>query len=454
MYLPKLFKELKRNEKGNVAVMFAASVFVILIGVGVAIDFGLAQKTKKKMQNAADTAVLAAAKSGETDAAVLQSLAQDYVDANGNLQSKLSTKLTLTPNGRVRVGVTAKYDTQFGGVFGWSDIDISVESEAPLASSEPVNISLVLDVTGSMSGAKLSSLKTAATGLISTLENYENDALKVSIVPFSQYVNVGKSRRDATWIDVPDDSSTTGAEVCRMKRDVTSRTNCRTVTKTCYNDGVPYSCTRTKCDYTYGPEYEACYTPTSVSTWRGCVGSRLAPWHERAEFAGKKIPGLMNTNCSTEFLPLTNDMGVVKSKISALTAQGNTYIPAGLSWGWRTLDTNEPLTEAKGPFAKNTKKVLVLMTDGANTKSKNGEKHTGNSTGNANQVTKNLCQNIKSSDIEIYTIAYEITDAPTKNLMRNCATNAGMYFDANNSAQLNAAFNEIGSNLIRLRLTH
>ena len=444
-----LFTKFKKDTQGNVAMVFAASTIALLLGVGVAIDTGMAQKTKIKLQNTADSAVLAAAKSGETDQAKLLSLAEEYVSANGGSAATYATSLSLTPNGRVRVGVQTKYNTQFAGIIGKSDINISVVSEAPLGSSEPVNVALVLDVTGSMSGSKLTSLKSAANGLIDTLEAYDNDALKVSVVPFSNYVNVGLSRRNANWLDVENDSSSTGTQVCRM---VPTRTNCRQVASICNNDGTSYSCMKTVCDD--GPAVQRCWTPTNNRVWRGCVGSRSTPWHERAHFGGKKIPGLMNARCNEEILALTNNMSDVKTKINSLSARGNTYIPAGLSWGWRTLDSSAPLTEAQGPFASNTDKVLVLMTDGANTKSKGGDWHEGNSVTNANNVTRNLCNNIKSSDVQIYTIAYEITDTTTKNLMRNCASKSSMYFDASNSAQLTQAFDTIGSSLIKLRLTH
>ncbi|NNC37342.1 MAG: VWA domain-containing protein [Acidimicrobiales bacterium] len=443
-----LVSSLVKNKDGNVALMFAVSILVILMAVGVAIDTGFAHKTKVKLQNTADSAVLAAAGSGETDQLKLQEMAEQYVGANGDA-SKYATTLSLTPNGRVQVGVTTKYDTKFGGILGRSNINIAVVSEAPLASSEPVNVALVLDVTGSMKGSKLSSLKSAANGLIDMLDGFDNDALKVSVVPFSNYVNIGQSRRNAPWLDVEDDSFSTGAEVCRM---VSTRINCRKVQSTCSNDGVSYSCMKTVCDR--GPEVQRCWTPTNNRVWRGCVGSRNTPWHERAHFGGNKIPGLMNARCNEEILPLTNTLAEVKTKIDSLSARGNTYIPSGLSWGWRTLDTKMPLTEAKGPFAANTEKVLVLMTDGANTKSKNGDWHEGGSVNDANNITRNLCNNIKTSDIQIYTIAYEITDTTTKNLMRNCASKSSMYFDASNAAQLNQAFDSIGKSLIRLRLTH
>lgn len=401
MFLTKTLKKYKKDTSGNVALMFSAAVFAVLIGVGVAVDTSMAAKTKLSLQNTADAAVLAAAKSGETDPAKLKRVAEDYINANYASDQGVSTSLSVTPNGRVRVNVATQYDTQIVGIIGRPSVDLSVESEAPLLSSEPVNIALVLDVTGSMRGAKLASLKTAANNLITTLEGYDSDSFKVSVVPFSQYVNVGVSRRNASWLDVPAD--TIGA---------------------------------------------------NPVVWTGCVGSRTAPWNKRVKFSGKKIPGLMTTKCSTEILPLTSDMTKVRATINSLTAKGSTYIPSGLAWGWRTLDTHQPLVEAKGPFEKNTKKVMILMTDGANTRSKTGLTHDGGATSTANDTTKKICRNIKGKNIELYTIAYEVSDTSTRKLLRRCASETTHYFDAANSAQLTEAFDVIGKSIIRVRLTH
>ena len=449
-----LLKTYKTDKNGGMAVTFAVTLLMIMAVVGAALDFSMAQSSRMKMQDTADTAVLAAAKSGETTQPALLSVAQEVVNTNNQSGAAVTTSLNLTDNGRIRVNVAGQYNTYLMGMFGRPTVDIDVVSEAPLGSSEPVNIALVLDTTGSMSGSKLTSLKTAATNLITLLDSYNNDSLKVSVVPFGQYVNVGMSRRNASWIDVPADSTTRGAQVCRMRSDVISRTNCRMETRRGNNDGVPYTYRARVCDVTRGPEYETCYIPTHRSTWYGCVGSRNAPWNERVAYSGRKIPGLMNVRCGTEMRPMTTNMNSVKATIGALTARGNTYLPSGIAWGWRTLDTNEPLTEARGPFAANTHKVMIIMTDGANTKSKSGNWHGGNNVGQANRTTADMCTNVKDSDIEVYTIAYDITDSATRNRMRNCATNSGMYFNASNAAELTAAFEEIGRNLIRVRLTH
>ena len=216
MQATELYRRYKKDTGGALAIIYAVLAMVLLLGVGAAFDTSMAQKTKSRIQDAADAAVLAAARSGEITQPRLQAVAQAAVDANNLSGAPLNTVVTLTANGRVRVNVTGQYDTQLMSMFGKPAINLAALSEAPLISAEPVNIALVLDTTGSMSGAKLTSLKGAATNLVTTLESYNNSSLKMSVVPFSQYVNVGMANRSAPWIDVPADTSTTGAEVCRI----------------------------------------------------------------------------------------------------------------------------------------------------------------------------------------------------------------------------------------------
>jgi len=143
----------------------------------------------------------------------------------------------------------------------------------------------------------------------------------------------------------------------------------------------------------------------------------------------------------------------VKQTISALNADGNTYLPAGLSWGWRALNNQEPLTEASTLPADKTDKVMILMTDGENFNSKNGILHNATNRADADRTTSRLCERIKDEDIKVYTIAYEVTDTPTQNMLRNCASENTNFFNASNAQELNKAFQAIGASLNELRIT-
>ena len=443
------------NTKGNVTVMFGTTAMMLLMAGGAAIDYNGMVKQRQTFQGYADAAVLAASRSGETKKAELQKIARASVDANNIEGVTLKTKLTINKQGYAQVNVSGDYSTLMMGLFGKPKAPIDVVAESPLAASEPVNLALVVDVTGSMSGTKMSNLQSAATSLVTLLETYQNNNLRMSVVPFSEYVNVGTARRNEVWLEVPADTSTTGAETCYMKKDLISKSGCTTTPQTGYNDGVAYSYDSETCTtYNYGPEYEHCYTPTTTSEWYGCVGSRLNPWHKRVHYGSNKITGLHNVRCGAEMLPLTSNLATVKTTISGLTAQGNTYIPAGLMWGWRTLDKRQPLTEANAKFKKNTRNVMILMTDGANTLSKTDETHSGSDVVATNKLTQDLCKKINDADIEVYAIAYEVVDVPIKNILKDCASDPSMYYDASNSSALTAAFKEIGAMLVKTRLTH
>jgi len=221
------------------------------------------------------------------------------------------------------------------------------------------------------------------------------------------------------------------------------------VQRTCTNDGVSFDCSFTRCDRTFGPEFQTCNTVS----WNGCVGSRTAGFDERVGFDGRKIPGLTNVSCATELQTLDNNMTRAKASVSALKAQHETYIPAGVLWGWRTLDEGDPLSSTVPNVQSDRQKVMILMTDGENQRSKDGVFHNGNDIQATNTKTDRLCSLVKRDDVTIYTIAYDVNDTTTKNLLTRCATDESKFFDARNASDLNKAFEAIGEALNELRIS-
>ena len=113
--------------------------------------------------------------------------------------------------------------------------------------------------------------------------------IKFSVVPFGQYVNVGTQYRSASWMSVPNDGT---QNICYSTQDLISSTNCRQVSVTAYNDGVPYQTTTTVCDNVYGPAYQVCNNYQMV--WKGCVGSKAPPKDIEvdATSASRRFPAL------------------------------------------------------------------------------------------------------------------------------------------------------------------
>lgn len=80
-----------------------------------------------------------------------------------------------------------------------------------------------------------------------------------------------------------------------------------------------------------------------------------------------------NASCTTTpITPLrevTTSAGrtAVKNAIDAMAPLGATNVPEGLAWGWRTVSSKAPFTEGRNDSEKGNDKVVIVLTDGANT---------------------------------------------------------------------------------------
>lgn len=301
----------------------------------------------------------------------------------------------------------------------------------------------------------MDALKDAASELVDTIMADENNSVKVGVVPFSQYVNVGLSRRNASWITVPADYSETEWD-CDTEYPNATKSNCTTQTSTCYSDGVPYSCTNEQCDWDYGDPVEQCEWETDNYDWRGCVGSRNYPLNVKDESYGSmRVPGLIEEWCPEELLPMTTNKASVLAKIQNLWVQGDTYIPSGLAWACASFLPRIPLPKRKlRDDGSGIRREGAHLDDGRREHALAGLSGSfGNDTGLANTLTRELCDEIKGKKIFIHTIAFEVTDATIKNLLEDCASDPSNYYNAGDAAALADAFNSIGDDLKELALT-
>ena len=137
------------------------------------------------------------------------------------------------------------------------------------------------------------------------------------------------------------------------------------------------------------------------------MGSRNYPYNVRDDYFNvNKVPGLMDVTCSNEITDMTTNQTTLNSAIDALSASGYTYIASGLTWGWRMVSPDAPLSQGisyagmKDPKTK-TKKFVILMTDGENTRAPSYPAHDSGDTITANKLTADVCTNIKAMDIEV-----------------------------------------------------
>ena len=360
--------------RGNVAMLVAFSLIPLMGAGAIAVDYTYAETMKVKLAAAADSAALAGAQLFNGAAKQrADRAAATFESSLSQLQGVKKVKFEasdVTDKGvytGFKVEASAEAETIFAKIIGIDILKIGVSAESVLGDGSKMEIALVLDTTGSMAGAKMDNLKIAANGLVKTLSEKALVAgsMKFSLVPFAQYVNVGLANRNQSWISVPPDTSVAKTG-CWKESQIVSKNNCKIVKQTYLNDGVPVTYDQEVCDITYGPEVEVCGNWTETSVWNGCAGSRNYPLNKQDGGYGTPVPGLANQDCPAALTPLTSNTSVITAGINAMYAAGETYIPGGLIWGWRTLSPQAPFSESeKGTSGSKVNQYNILMTDGA-----------------------------------------------------------------------------------------
>ncbi|MEO0327893.1 MAG: pilus assembly protein TadG-related protein [Pseudomonadota bacterium] len=513
-------KKFLKNSSGNVAMTFALTATIVLTLAGGAVDYTRLNNAKNDYQVIADAAALAAAIEYKREPwGASKKVGEKFY--NSQIANEASIEITSVTFELIDEAVVATVKgsskNALLSIAGYKEFPFVVRSVVRLPDN-PVEIALVLDNTSSMNqDGKLDALKSTAVDFVDTmLADHLEDKVKISIVPFAKYVNVGRSNYGAPWLDAKD-KVTTIPGGCFTHRPVISQTGCSEVTSTSagswtgggctgptYNDGVlvqaqvctertwnpPATTTSTQCtNINYGPEVTTC-TPdtTHVVEWNGCVSSRKDPYNLNDSTFSKKVPGPLNIGCPQEIVPLTNKRNTLVATINGMQKDNfiylqRTYVPQGIVWGMRTLSSQAPFTEALSstdPKFDKRKQFLVVMTDGNNTTAASfDEDDTDPSTGvkntldhndklaglhidytsgtetsaKANTALEEVCQNVKDEGIEVFSITFgSDVSAVTKGIMTNCASNDKNYFDAGSGADLLSAFQEISDKIITVYL--
>ncbi|MCV0395355.1 MAG: hypothetical protein K5872_07985 [Rhizobiaceae bacterium] len=80
-----------------------------------------------------------------------------------------------------------------------------------------------------------------------------------------------------------------------------------------------------------------------------------------------------NASCTTTPITPLKDVTTTEGKeavnnaIEAMVANGATNVPEGLAWGWRVVSGGAPFTEGRPDTERGVDKVVIVLTDGANT---------------------------------------------------------------------------------------
>ena len=355
------------DRSGAYAIIVSVVMIPALLAIGLAVDYSRLLRAQSHLQNLADGTALALASSQETDPKKLKALADHHISSNfdPNIVARVDVRTLEESDETIRLGLTSDLPTMFMGLANVNNLHVGTAAAALRAVRGSVEVSLVLDNTYSMveTDAKgvrrIDALRKSAAELVNKLMSNNKMDVRVAVVPYADYVNVGSDNRSASWVKVPDDTSTTSERKCTETKE---ETVCRKrapsyACGTNYNDGVPSTkycsgeCLKEEV-VKYEPPKQTCVEPkTTTKTFHGCIGSRLVD-ATRLSDGNPGVPyvGFSDTTqkCPAQILPLTKDKATVLAKIAAMSENAGykpkTYIPAGLIWGLNTLSMAEPYT--------------------------------------------------------------------------------------------------------------
>ncbi|MFM9942807.1 MAG: pilus assembly protein TadG-related protein [Hyphomicrobiaceae bacterium] len=442
-----------RDERGTTAMIFALTVAIVVSMVGGAVDYGRAVKIRDQMQNAVDAAILAAARSWQLDGDLTAAQNRALAFYNKNKPLEIETTITAFGSDPVRNTLVLEAGTvvpaPFLSLVRVEGLTVQVRAEAMLAvggnSELNLEISMMLDVTGSMSGQKIVDLKAAAKDLIDIVvwDDQSQYTSRVALAPFAESVRVPSS-----WM-----TTIRGAELSSGTSTTPGHRNYR-------------------------------FTNASGSTKTyglngNCVTERIGT--EKYTDAAPSVAkvGRLYTNggscqmsADNEIIPLSADRTMLKAKIDALDIAGSTAGQLGTAWAWYLLSPNwaSVFPTGRRPVAYGTPathKIAVLMTDGEyNTGYCNGVNASNSYGSNDSQINCNMtngssptqaasmCTAMKATGITVYTVGFELGgNATAITTLRNCATDTSKFYNAEDGAALRAAFRDIALQIATLRLS-
>ncbi|CUJ91258.1 Flp pilus assembly protein TadG [Ruegeria denitrificans] len=347
-----------KDEDGAVFTLFVIiGLFMMFATTGMGVDIMKFERERASMQATLDRAVLAAANLDQVEIPA-KVVAEEYIQKSGLSDINYEIQVFEGIGSRRVVATSDKIvTTNFMKWVGIDTLTAAVTSTAE-ESVGSVEISLVLDMSGSMGRAsatpgktKMEVLQEAAKNFVTTMYEKENpDKISISIIPYATQVNAGA--------DILDKFTNVTAEHA-------------------------YS----HCLNFRGSDFQTAVLDPDASFQRTAHFDRY-----RTNGTQWEAPRFLTcaTRAGSEITAHTNDIDKLHEQIDDLTAQGNTSIDIGVKWGMALLDpefrgiigqlsregvspgaieTIVPQTFGDRPknYEDDVEKILIVFTDGENT---------------------------------------------------------------------------------------
>ena len=178
-----------QREDGSLTIFGLMVFMLMMVGGGIALDIMRSELKRTELQYAVDRAALASAGLDQNRDA--EAIVKDYIRAAGIDEESVEVTSTVQSDARtVEVTGSADVNSLFMDLLGVETLRQPVRSVA-LERRTELELSLVVDISGSMGGAKIETLRTAASDFVAELLRGRTDLTSISLVPYNDRVNAG-----------------------------------------------------------------------------------------------------------------------------------------------------------------------------------------------------------------------------------------------------------------------
>lgn len=464
-----------RDRRGNITVVFAGVLPLVVFSVGGAIDLSRAMSARAELSRAIESAALASA--SLTNDRDIQDVIEDYIRVNmstgryGDAEPHVQIEAETAVNAKMRkITATLEVEMAFMELFGYESFDVSASATA-IESRQNIEISMVLDISSSMRGARIANLRNASEAFVGQmLDGEKADTTSINLIPFGGTVNIG-SVFDRFAVDMgsatvnpAQNQYNGGPNILSGAFRFTEGHNCIELTNDDYSSNALL------------PDNSRGQVPLFWKWWR------VNPW----------CP-----DPATAAVFNSNDVSELEARVTAMNLSDGTGMDIGAYWGYQALSPTwmnvfgGDFVGRPAAFDQEVIKVMVVMTDGGITSqfrpkdytyysvhtdrdittdttqevgnhgnSKNQQKivSTGGSGSNSNSDTavgrfKRICDQAKNDGVIVYTIGFQIADGSLQDtLLEYCATDISKYFFVE-SLDIQAAFDAIAASVNALRIS-
>ncbi len=443
---------LVRDTRANIAMTFALCFGVMATAAGGGLDYSRSVGIGSELQAALDSGVLAAASLTQTRDA--ETVVRAYIEAalgdHAGLIDTLDLDVTQSAslNSReVEATASVSVPTTLLNMAGIQKIDV-LRSTRAVERARNIEISLVLDISSSMRGQKIDSLRAAALEFVDTvLSTDTSGTTSISVVPYG-----GSVKLDDSFFRFVTNGETYSPPGFNWQLDV----------------------------------------PASAADWNGCIELNRTQVDRMAMTPGGHgvLPDFTVWNQGNGWCP--DEDGTEAVFLSSSRSRLNTLIgnfdndvlsdgtgtDVAISWGMRALDPiwqgglngDAQFNGRPASFDDDgTMKILVVMTDGGITSQRRPERGWNPETGpshvgtqgtddlyNVNLARRNfssVCDYAKDSGVVVYSIAFRVNGNRNRQDMQDCASTPAQYYNVED-LNIADAFASIAADLNQLRLSN